>query len=94
MHRAGTSPRTEGSSSPSAALLMDRKEPNPQNTASPSQGDRMKVTAPAQGQALAHLKDDAEIFLVVHMRTGCLSSHPSALLSVNLKLSLRSCLTD
>lgn len=47
----------------------------------------MKVTAPAQGQALAHLKDDAErkirFFLIVHVCTGCLSSHPSALLAVS-----------
>lgn len=60
MSRAGASPGMEGSSRPAAALLMERKEPNAQHVACPSRRDRVGITATAQRQALARLKEDAE----------------------------------
>jgi len=60
MHRAGASPRMERSSKPSAALFMERKEPNVQHTACPARLCGVGVTAAAQRQESAHLKEDAE----------------------------------
>lgn len=60
MPRAGASPGTEGSSRPAAALLMEKTEPNGQHVACPSRHDGVGITATAQRQALAHLREDTE----------------------------------